>query len=201
MKKGLTELIFILDRSGSMSGTESDVVGGFNRVLKEHKALEGEALVTTVLFNHERVVLHDRVPVAEVEPLTEKDYAVGGSTALLDAVGFTLHHIGSIHKYAREEDVPEHTLCVIATDGYENASRAYAADEVRAMVRKEKEKYGWEFLFLGADIDEVAAARDIGIDDLDDVVRFCRIPSGIGAAFSAIGDRARAVRRGERSGK
>ena len=201
MKKNLTELIFILDRSGSMGGLESDVIGGFNRVLKEHKAMEGEALVTTVLFDHERVVLHDRVPIEKVEPLTDKDYVVRGTTALLDAVGFTLHHVGSIHKYAREEDVPEHTVCVITTDGYENASRAYTAAEVRAMVHKEQEKYGWEFLFLGADIDEVAAAREIGIDDVDCTVRFCRIPSGVSAAFSAIGERARAVRSGERNSK
>ena len=158
MKKGLTELVFILDRSGSMGGLEADTIGGFNSLLEP-----GEALVSTVLFDNEIQVLHDRVSLDRISPMTERDYFVRGCTALLDAVGEAIHHIGNVHKYARSEDVPEHTLVVITTDGMENASRRYDAPRVKEMVKRQQEKYGWEFLFLGANIDAVETAGHFGI--------------------------------------
>ena len=164
MKNNTTELVFILDCSGSMSGFESDTIGGFNSILDKQKKEDGRCCVTTVLFSGHSKLLHDRVDISEVRPLTCDDYRVGGCTALLDAVGNTIRHIAKIHKYARPEDVPEKTLFVITTDGYENASRRFDADEVKRMVGHEKEKYGWEFIFLGADIDAVETAGSIGID-------------------------------------
>lgn len=163
MKKGLTELVFILDRSGSMGGLEADTIGGFNSLLEKQKKERGEALVSTVLFDNEIEVLHDRAPLEGVAPITAEDYYVRGCTALLDAVGGAVHHIGNVHKYARAEDVPEHTLVVITTDGMENASRRYTAPQVKAMVKRQQEKYGWEFLFLGANIDAVETAAQFGI--------------------------------------
>ena len=163
MRTNLTELVFILDRSGSMAGLESDTIGGFNSMLEKQRREPGEALVSTVLFDNESQVLHDRVPLDKVAPLTDRDYTVRGCTALLDAIGGAIHHIGNIHKYARPEDVPEHTLFIITTDGMENASRQYTGDRVRAMIQRQKEKYGWEFLFLGANIDAVQTAGRFGI--------------------------------------
>ena len=165
MKKNLTELVFILDRSGSMSGLEADTIGGFNGMLEKQKKEPGEALVSTILFDNESKVIHDRAEIRTVSPLTDRDYTVGGCTALLDAVGGAIHHIGNVHKYARPEDVPEHTLFVITTDGMENASRRYDSDRVRKMIQRQKEKYGWEFLFLGANIDAVEAAWRVGISE------------------------------------
>ena len=153
MKKNLTELVFILDRSGSMAGLEDDTIGGFNSMIERQKQAEGEAFVSTVLFSDRSQVIHDRVDLRKIEPMTRKQYFVGGCTALIDAVGDAIHHIGNVHKYAREEDRPEHTIFVITTDGMENASRRYTSDEVRAKVQRQKERYGWEFLFLGANID------------------------------------------------
>ena len=163
MKQNLTELVFILDRSGSMQGLEGDTIGGFNAMIEKQKKEPGEAFVSTVLFDDRTEVLHDRVKVGEVRPITEKEYYVRGCTALLDAIGGAIHHIGNIHKYARPEDVPEHTLFVITTDGIENASRRYSARRVKEMIRRQKEKYGWEFLFLGANIDAVEMAKHFGI--------------------------------------
>ena len=163
MNNNLTEIVFILDRSGSMSGLESDTIGGFNSMLEKQKKEAGEALVSTVLFDHESVVLHDRIPIAKVEPMTAQQYFTRGSTALVDALGGAIHHIGNVHKYAREEDRPGKTLFIITTDGYENASRRYTAERVREMVKRQQEKYGWEFLFLGANIDAVETAREYGI--------------------------------------
>ena len=163
MKKNLTELVMILDRSGSMSGLESDKIGGYNGMLKKQRETEGEVLVSTVLFDHNVEVLHDRVPLEKVTEISEKDYYVRGCTALLDAVGGAIHHIGNVHKYAREEDRPEKTIFVITTDGMENASRQYSYDRVKQMVERQKEKYGWEFLFLGANIDAIATAGRFGI--------------------------------------
>lgn len=163
MKKNLTELVFILDRSGSMHGLEADTIGGFNSLLEKQKKEEGEALVSTILFDNESTVLHDRVPLADVPPMMEQDYQVQGCTALLDAIGGAVHHIGIVQKYARPEDVPEHTLFVITTDGMENASHTYSGDRVKRMVEQQKEKYGWEFLFLGANIDAVETAAQVGI--------------------------------------
>lgn len=156
-------MVFILDRSGSMSGLEADTIGGFNSLIDKQKREAGEALVSTVLFDHETEVLHDRVRLEDVKPMTGEDYYVRGCTALLDAVGGAIRHIGNVHKYARAEDVPEHTLVVITTDGMENASRRYDAPRVKEMVKRQQEKYGWEFLFLGANIDAVETAARFGI--------------------------------------
>ena len=165
MKKNLTEMVFILDKSGSMAGLEADTIGGFNGMIERQKRAEGEALVSTVLFSDGSTVVHDRVDVQKVEPMTDRQYRVGGCTALIDAIGGAIHHIGNVHKYAREEDRPEHTVFVITTDGMENASRRYTSDEVKAMVKRQKEQYGWEFLFLGANIDAVETAARFGIDE------------------------------------
>ena len=163
MNKNLTELVFILDRSGSMAGLEADTIGGFNSMIQRQKQMEGEALVSTVLFSNESRVIHDRVDLRRIEPMTCREYFVGGSTALVDAIGDAIHHIGNVHKYIREEDRPEHTVFVITTDGMENASHRYASDQVKAMVQRQKEKYGWEFLFLGANMDAVETAAHFGI--------------------------------------
>ncbi|WP_294552262.1 vWA domain-containing protein [uncultured Pseudoflavonifractor sp.] len=163
MKKNLTELVFILDRSGSMQGLEGDTIGGFNAMLEKQKREPGQAYVSTVLFDDQTEMLHDRMRLEDVQPITRREYYVRGCTALLDAVGGAIHHIGNIHKYARPEDVPEHTLFVITTDGMENASRRYSARRVKEMIRRQKEKYGWEFLFLGANIDAVETAGSLGI--------------------------------------
>ena len=164
MKKNLTELVFILDRSGSMGGLEKDTIGGFNSMIEKQKAEAGEALISTVLFDNETEVIHDRLSLKDIPRMTEKEYYVRGCTALLDAVGGAIHHIGNVHKYAREEDRPEKTLFVITTDGMENASRRYSYDKVKAMIQRQKEKYGWEFLFLGANIDAAREAARFGID-------------------------------------
>ena len=163
MKKNLTELVFILDRSGSMSGLETDVIGGFNSMIAKQKKLDGECLVSCVLFDNEQKVIYDRVPISEVCPMTDNDYVLGGCTALVDALGLAVKHIGNIHKYAREEDIPEHTVFVITTDGMENASRIYSSEKVKKMVSKKTEKNGWEFLYLAANIDAVETGAAIGI--------------------------------------
>lgn len=165
MRKNLTEIVFILDRSGSMCGLEADTIGGFNSMIEKQKQVDGDALISTVLFDNFSEVLHNRADVKTVSPLTDKDYSVRGCTALLDAVGYAIHHIGNVHKYARNEDVPEHTLFVITTDGMENASRHYSSDKVKQMIERQKTKYGWEFLFLGANIDAVETARGLGISE------------------------------------
>ncbi|MBE6755073.1 MAG: VWA domain-containing protein [Ruminococcaceae bacterium] len=163
-KNNITEMVFILDRSGSMQGLEKDTIGGFNSMIEKQKELDGECYVSTILFDDRSEVLHDRVKLSCVPKMTEKDYFVRGSTALLDAVGGAIHHIGNIHKYARPSDVPAKTIFVITTDGMENASRYYSAYDVKRMIEKEKEKYGWEFLFIGANIDAGLEAEKIGID-------------------------------------
>ena len=163
MKKGLTEIVFILDRSGSMSGLEKDTIGGYNSLIKKQKKEEGEAYISTVLFDDRTEVLHDRVGLDKIKPMTEEEYYVRGCTALLDAVGGAIHHIGNVHKYAREEDRPEKTLFIITTDGQENSSRMYTYEKVKRMVERQKKKYGWEFLFLGANIDAVEEAGRFGI--------------------------------------
>ena len=185
--KNTTELVFILDRSGSMSGLEKDTVGGFNSMISKQKTEDGEALVSTVLFDNKSVVIHDRLPLDDVPPMTEKEYFTRGCTALLDALGDAIHQIGNIHKYARREDVPEKTLFVITTDGFENASRRYDYDTVRAMIERQKEKYGWDFLFLGANIDAVAEARRFGID-ADCAVDYKCDEEGTALNFSVISD-------------
>lgn len=164
MKKGLTEIVFILDRSGSMSGLEADTIGGFNSLIAKQKKEEGQAIVSTVLFDDRSEVLHDRVPLESIKTMTDRDYFVRGCTALLDAIGGAIHHIGNVHKYAREEDRPEKTLFIITTDGMENASRHYTYPKVKAMVERQKSRYGWEFLFLGANIDALEVAGHFGIN-------------------------------------
>ena len=170
MKKGLTEIVFIIDRSGSMAGLEDDTIGGYNTFLETQKE-EGEAIISTVLFSGESEVIHDRIDVHKAEPMNRKQYRPSGCTALLDALGGAIHHIGNIHKYARDEDRPEKTIFVITTDGMENASRNYTYEKVRRMVERQKEKYGWEFMFLGANMDAIKAAGRFGIDE-DRAVRF-----------------------------
>ena len=163
MRNNITELVFILDRSGSMAGLESDTIGGFNAMLDKQKRQKGACYVSTVLFDNDSEVLHDRVELGRVQRMTEADYTVRGCTALLDAIGGAIRHIGNIHKYARPEDVPAHTLFVITTDGMENASHLYTGEQVRQMIQRQKERYGWEFLFIGANIDAVETAARYGI--------------------------------------
>ena len=160
----MTELVFILDRSGSMSGLEEDTIGGFNSMIKkQQKETDGAAFVSTILFNHVSKVLHDRVELGKIEPLTEEDYEVGGSTALLDAVGDAIKHIKNIHKYAREEDLPQKTIFIITTDGMENSSERFSYKDVKKLIKEQKE-LGWEFIFLGANIDAPEVAKRIGIE-------------------------------------
>ena len=171
MKKGLTEIVFILDKSGSMSGLEADTIGGYNSFLEKQKKVEGEAFVSTVLFSDRNEVVHDRGPIEKIEPMNEEQYSVGGCTALLDAIGGAVHHIGNVHKYARDEDRPEHTIFVITTDGEENSSREYSYEKIKKMVKRQQEKYGWEFIFLGANMDAIGEAGKLGIRS-DRAVRY-----------------------------
>lgn len=194
MKKNLTEMVFILDKSGSMAGLEKDTIGGFNSMIERQKREPGEALVSTVLFSNESKVIHDRLDIRRIEPMTDRQYEVGGCTALIDAIGQAIHHIGNVHKYARKEDVPEHTVFVITTDGMENASHRYTSDEVKAMVKRQQEKYGWEFLFLGANIDAVETAGHFGIG-ADRAVRFHNDPVGQQLNYAAVSAAVCKVRR------
>ena len=191
----ITELVFILDRSGSMGGLESDTIGGFNAMVDKQKKEDGLAYVSTVLFNSESKVLHDRVEIRKIQPMTEREYTVGGCTALLDAIGDAVHHIGNIHKYARSEDVPAHTLFVITTDGMENASRRYTVDQVRNLIERQKEKHGWEFLFLGANIDAVQTAQTIGIDR-EKAVDYCCDAPGMALNYEVLSATVSDVRAG-----
>ena len=193
MRNNVTELVFILDRSGSMAGLESDVVGGFNATLQRQKEEEGSLLVSTVLFDNRSFVLHDRVAGEKIPPMTEKDFQVGGCTALLDAVGGAIRHVGNIHKYARPEDVPERTVFVITTDGMENASREYSYEKVRRMIEHEKEKYGWEFLFLGANIDAAKEAARFGITE-DRAANYHADSQGTAVIYEAVSEAVCSVR-------
>ena len=194
MNSNLTEIVFILDRSGSMAGLEEDTVGGFNVMVEKQKKGEGEVLVSAVLFSNDSSVLYDRVPAKKIEPMTQQQYQVGGCTALLDAIGGAVHHIGNVHKYAREEDRPGKTIFVITTDGMENASRAYTFEEVQRMVKHEQEKYGWEFLFLAANIDAVETAAAYGIDR-SRAVNYVADETGTFEAYAAVSMAARNVRQ------
>lgn len=191
----MTELVFILDKSGSMSGLESDTIGGFNSMIERQKKEGGEAVVSTILFNDESTVIHDRLPLDEVIRLTENNYFPQGCTALLDAVGGAIRHIGNIHKYARAEDVPEKTLFVITTDGLENASKQYSYADVKKMIERQTNKYGWEFLFLGANIDAAAEAKRFGISS-DRAVRYRCDKEGTALNFDVIGETVSCMRMG-----
>ena len=193
MKNNTTELVFILDRSGSMAGFESDTVGGFNAMMEKQKALDGKAYVSTVLFSNESEVLHDRLSIERVPKLTERDYRVGGGTALLDAIGGAIHHIGNIHKYARPEDVPEHTMFIITTDGMENASHTYSSQKVKEMIRRQEEKYGWEFIFVAANIDAVETAEQIGIRK-ERAATYEQTPQGTANLYQAVGSAVKSMR-------
>lgn len=187
MKKNLTELVFILDRSGSMAGLEADTIGGFNAMMEKQRGEPGEAIISTVLFDNESEVIHDRIPMNRVPALTEREYYVRGCTALLDAVGGAIHHIGNVHKYAREEDRPEKILFVITTDGMENTSRRYTYDKVKAMIERQQEKYGWEFLFLGANIDAAQEAARFGIR-ADRAANYHADGVGTGVIYEAVSE-------------
>lgn len=191
----MTELVFILDRSGSMSGLEQDTIGGFNSMIEKQRKEPGDTVVSTVLFDNDSEVIHDRVRLDQVPRMTDKEYFVRGCTALLDAVGGVIHHIGNVHKYARPEDRPEKTLFVITTDGMENASRHYDYARVRKMIERQKEKYGWEFLFLGANIDAAAEAKRFGISE-DRAANYHCDPTGTALNFDVIADAVCSVRMG-----
>ena len=193
MRRNWTELVFILDRSGSMCGLEADTIGGFNSMLAKQKREPGGAYISTVLFDDTTQVIHDRLDIRDVAPITEREYFVRGCTALLDAVGGAIHHIGNIHKYARREDIPEHTMFVITTDGMENASRRYTLEEVRRMIQRQKAEFGWEFLFLGANIDAVGTAGQMGIG-ADRAVNFHNDAEGTRLNYDVVSDAVASVR-------
>ena len=180
-----TELVFILDRSGSMSGLEADTIGGFNAMIEKQKKEDGECYISTVLFDNVSEVLHDRVRLSEIKPMTDREYTVRGCTALIDAIGGAIHHIGNIHKYARPEDVPAHTMFIITTDGMENASQRYSSEQVKKMIERQKKRYGWEFLFIGANIDAVETARRYGIDE-DRAVNYHADAKGTGILYESV---------------
>ena len=193
MKNNITEIVFILDRSGSMSGFEADTIGGFNSTIEKQKEKDGKVYVSTVLFDNESEVLHDRVEIREVKPMTRDDYEVGGCTALLDAIGGAIHHIGNVHKYARPEDVPEHTIFVITTDGMENASRHYSSAEIKRKIKRQQERYGWEFIFLAANIDAVETADGLGIRR-DRAANYRQTSKGVGRSYHAMSEAIMCVR-------
>lgn len=185
-KNNITELVMILDRSGSMGGLESDTIGGFNSMIEAQKKAEGKVYATTILFDNKTEMLHDRVEVSEIRPMTEKEYFVRGCTALLDAIGMAIEHVENIHKYIRKEDVPSHTVVVINTDGMENASRIFNKAQITEMIQG-KEKLGWEFLFMGANMDAVGAAKEIGIPE-DRAVQFKCDKKGVRLNYQAASD-------------
>ena len=196
MKNNITEIVVILDRSGSMAGYEEDTIGGFNATIEKQKKLDGTCYVSTVMFANQSKVIHDRVRLGEIEKMTENDYQVGGGTALLDAIGRSIHHIGNVHKYARPEDVPEHTIFIITTDGMENASRQYDSSTVKRMISRQQEKYGWEFIFLAANIDAVETADRIGIRR-ERAANYRQDREGMRTSYAAMSDAISSVRCAE----
>ena len=194
-RENLTEIVFIIDKSGSMQGFEADTIGGFNATLEKQKADEGEAFVSTVFFSNTYELIHDRVPIKDVKPITRADYSVGGCTALMDAVGDMITHVSNIHKYARPEDVPAHTVFVITTDGMENASRKYSASTVKNMIKEKQDECGWEFIFMAANIDAFGAASDIGIHH-SRAASYMQSEEGFAMCFRKIDKAVRAARRG-----
>ncbi len=200
MKKtnnGITELVFILDKSGSMSGLEADTIGGFNSMIAKQKKDSGKVFVSTVLFSDKSTVIHDRADISDIPAMTDNDYVPQGCTALLDAIGDSVKHIRNIHKYARPEDVPEHTMFVITTDGMENASHRYDYDKVKKMIEKRKEKDGWEFLFVGANIDAVSVANRVGIS-AERTANYCADAMGTSKVFEALSAPIKAMRCGKK---
>ena len=193
MKNNITELVFILDRSGSMAGFEADTIGGFNATIEKQKKQDGKVYVSTVLFDNESKVIHDRVDISEIKPMTYEEYQVGGCTALLDAIGGAIHHIGNVHKYARAEDVPEHTIFIITTDGMENASYRYSSREIKEKIQRQTEKYGWEFIFLAANIDAVETAERIGIRR-ERAANYRQTKKGVEKSYFAMSEAITAVR-------
>ena len=193
MKNNITELVFILDRSGSMAGFEADTIGGFNATIEKQKKQDGKVYVSTVLFDNESKVIHDRVDISEIKPMTCEEYQVGGCTALLDAIGGAIHHIGNVHKYARPEDVPEHTIFIITTDGMENASYRYSSREIKEKIQRQNEKYGWEFIFLAANIDAVETAERIGIRR-ERAANYRQTKKGVEKSYFAMSEAITAVR-------
>ena len=196
VKNGITELVFIIDRSGSMSGLEDDTIGGFNSMIEKQKKEDGECYISTVLFDDVSEVLHDRVKLSEISPMTDKEYTVRGCTALIDAIGGAIHHIGNVHKYIRREDVPEHTVFVITTDGMENSSHKYTSDKVKAMIERQKEEHGWEFLFIGANIDAVETAARYGISK-DRAVNYNADSKGTRVLYKSVSDAVGSMRTGK----
>ena len=194
MKNNITELVFILDRSGSMSGFEADTIGGFNATIEKQKEQDGKVYVSTVLFDNISEVIHDRIDINEIKRMTRRDYQVGGCTALLDAIGGAIHHIGNIHKYARPEDIPEHTIFIITTDGMENASHRYSKDRIKEMIKRQTEKYGWEFIFLAANIDAVETAENIGIRK-ERAANYRQTKDGVYRSYCAMSEAISTVRR------
>jgi uncharacterized protein YegL len=193
MKNNITELVFILDRSGSMAGFEADTIGGFNATIEKQKKQDGKVYVSTVLFDNESKVIHDRVDISEIKPMTCEEYQVGGCTALLDAIGGAIHHIGNVHKYARAEDVPEHTIFIITTDGMENASYRYSSRKIKEKIQRQTEKYGWEFIFLAANIDVVETAERIGIRR-ERAANYRQTKKGVEKSYFAMSEAITAVR-------
>lgn len=196
MNNNLTEIVFILDRSGSMAGLEADTIGGFNAMLEKQRSESGEAILSAVLFDHESEVVYDRVDLRKIEPMTDRQYYVRGSTALLDAIGGAVRHIANVHKYAREEDRPGRTVFIVTTDGMENSSREYSYAQVRRMVKREQEENGWEFLFLGANMDAISAAGSFGIR-ADRAVRFACDGAGTSLNYEVVSKTVSKLRRGK----
>ena len=194
MKNNITEIVFILDRSGSMSGFEADTIGGFNATIEKQKEQDGKVYVSTVLFDNTSEVIHDRVDINEIKRMSRRDYQVRGCTALLDAIGGAIHHIGNIHKYARPENVPEHTIFIITTDGMENASQRYSSEKVNEMIKRQTEKYGWEFIFLAANIDAVETAENIGIRK-ERAANYRQTKDGVYRSYCAMSEAISTVRR------
>ena len=189
MSRNLTELVFVIDKSGSMHGLESDTIGGFNSMISEQRETRSEldeVLVSTVLFSDESDVVSDRIPINRIEPMTDSQYRVGGCTALLDTLGGAIRHIGNVHKYARKEDVPDRTLFVVITDGLENASRRYSHEEVRKLIDRQRDRYGWEFMFLGANMDAVTEATGLGFSSKNSVT-YCCDSVGTSLNYNALG--------------
>lgn len=196
MKKSLTELVFIIDKSGSMAGLEADTIGGFNAMLAKQKKEQGEANVTTVLFNHHLELLHDRIPVQGVAPMTEKEYEVSGTTALLDAIGTAIQKVGNAQKRTNVEHQASKVLFIITTDGHENASREYSYEKIKSMIARQKDNYDWEFIFLGANIDAISAAAQFGISE-DFAVKYHADIEGTRLNYEAVSEVVTSYRKGE----